>query len=909
MATESETPASAADRPPLAKSPFAPEQLTEHARLLAVGHTAVSRPGPNALLARLDDNERVLRAYNRATYAVDQARRITPASEWILDNFYLIEEQIQMARRHLPRRYSRELPRLSGGRSDGLPRVYDIVLGYVTQVDGQLEMDAIAAFLAAYQVVTPLKLGELWAVPIMIRLALIENLRRITDRLSIGRRDRDTADEWAHRLETTAENQPSQVVMVVADMARSDIAMTSSFVAEFYQRLARSPAPAPLARSWLEQRLAEQHQTIEQLVRSDSQRQASDQVSTSNTVSGLRILGSWDWRSFVEGASLVERELRADPADVYCQMDFATRDAYRHAVEGIARSASLAESDAAEGAVRLAETAARAAGREDRTAHVGYYLIGRGRRSLEDALHARLPVRERVEAAVHSRPSSFYMGGIVLITVLGAGLVEAKGHTLGIPYWTLVAFAPVLLMCFSQLAVALVNWVASLVTGPHLLPRLDYSGGIPPESRTMVVVPTLVPDVATADHILESIEIHYLANRGPNLHFALLTDFVDAQTETLPGDVAVRARLRSGVEELNSRYNSEGGSLFFLFHRPRRWNGSQRCWMGYERKRGKIAEFNAALRGEADGAFSDIVGDGAILPSVRYVITLDADTQLPRGAARLLAATISHPLNRPRFDPKTGTVVEGYGILQPRVGVSLPGAGRSWYSRIFAGEAGIDPYTKGVSDVYQDVFEEGSFIGKGIYDVDTFERASGGRFPENTILSHDLLESCYARSALVTDVELYEDYPSRYNIDSSRRHRWVRGDWQIAGWLLRRVPGGVASSGPNPLSALAQWKILDNLRRSLVPLSLLILLVGSWVCLPFLAGRATLLVLGIIAAPAVLASAYDVTRKPRELPLSIHVHSLAASAGRQFGQIVLAVVFLPYEAYLCCDAVVRTMVR
>ena len=902
---------SSAPAPPsrAANSLFTLEQLTEHGHLLAVGHEAVILPGPNGLLARLNENERLLRDYNRATYTVDQARRITPASEWILDNFYLIEEQIQMARRHLPKRYSRELPRLVGGRSAGLPRVYDIVLGFISHVDAQLDVDSIAAFLSAYQVVTPLKLGELWAVPIMIRLALIENLRRITDRLKVTRAERDLADAWALRLESTAEAQPSRAVMVVADMAHSEIPITCSFVAEFHQRLSRSATSVPLARSWLEQRLLENHSTIDQMVREDSQMQAADQVSISHTITGLRMLSAWDWRAFVESSSLVERILKGDPADVYRQMDFATRDAYRHAVEAQARYGGLPESDVAERAIQLAEAGARARGRGDRTAHVGYYLIAGGRPELEKGRSFSWPLGIRIERAVLRFPLSFYLGGITLITLLSTAAVLVTGRGLGIGYAMLACFAPVLLLCFSQLAVAVVNWLSTILTGPRLLPRLDFSLGIDPDSRTFVAVPTLVEDAEGAEHLLGAIEVHYLSNRDKSLHFALLTDFPDAEAETLPSDAALLETLRSGITELNARYASGKGSPFYLFHRPRRWNQAEKRWMGYERKRGKIEEFNALLRGSGAEAFSATVGDLSILEDVRYVITLDTDTQLPRDAARLLVATMAHPLNRPRFDPEKGIVVDGYSILQPRVGVSLPGAARSWFSRLFSGDVGIDPYTRGISDVYQDVFQEGSYIGKGIYDVDAFEKAISGRFPENTILSHDLIESCYARSALVSDVELYEEFPSRYNADVKRRHRWIRGDWQIAQWLLRRVPGGDVRNIENPLSALSQWKILDNLRRSLVPLALLLLLVGSWELLPGFSGRGTLLVVAIIAAPGLLTVAYDVTCKPRELPFMLHVRSLAASVGRKFGQILLTIVFLPYDAFVSTDAIARTLMR
>jgi len=888
---------------------FTIEQLTQHARMLAGEHRAVTGRGANTLLPQLDENEALLRAYNAATYAADQARRITPAAEWILDNFYLIEEQIHLARRHLPRPYSRELPRLTGGRSVGLPRVYDIVLEYVSRMDAQLELESLTAFLAAYEAVTPLKLGELWAVPIMIRLALIENLRRLTDRLTVARRDRDRADAWAGRLEAMAEHQPSLLVMVVADLARANLPTSSSFVAEFYQRLSRPGAGVPMARTWLEQRLAEQSLSIEQLVREESQTQAAEQVSVSHTIAALRLLSAWDWRGFVEGASGVNRILLTDPADVYRRMDFATRDRYRHGVEALARHSRLTEAEVAEKAVRLAETAARAQGREDRTAHVGYYLIGAGRPALQAGTGVRWPLRQRLEHAVLRFPVFTYLGSILFLTGLSLTAILAEGHARGVSPRLLAGFVPVLLVCCSQLAIALVNWGSAVVTAPRLLPRLDYSRGIAPESRTMVVVPTLVPHAAAVAHLLETLEIHYLANRDAHLHFALLTDFPDAATEVLPEDAGLRAELRAGVAGLNRKYGAARDERFFLFHRPRRRNEAEDRWMGYERKRGKIAEFNALLRGGDPGVFQDLVGDLSILPAVKYVITLDTDTQLPPNAARLLVGTMAHPLNRPRFDAARGVVVDGYSILQPRVGVSLPSAGRSWFVRLFAGDVGIDPYTRAVSDVYQDLFHEGSFIGKGIYDVDAFEQAVGGKFPENRVLSHDLIESCFARSALVTDVELYEEYPSRYDADVNRRHRWIRGDWQIAPWLLPRVPGGDVRRIANPLSALSRWKIFDNLRRSLVPLALLFLLLGTWAFLPQLAAQGLLLLLAIVAAPTLLALAGDVSQKPEELPLAVHVASLAAALGRQLGQILLTLTFLPYDAFVSADAILRTLQR
>ena len=611
----------------------------------------------------------------------------------------------------------------------------------------------------------------------------------------------------------------------------------------------------------------------------------------------------------METLSLVEATLRSDPVGVYRRMDFATRDRYRHAVETISRHSHLPETDVAQLAIQLAADSARQNGREARTAHVGFYLIDKGQPLLEHAARVRWPWQMICERGIHRFPLTFYAGGIGALTLLATVGFIRPVVALEVPGWKLIFFTLIFMLCASQLAVALMNWLSTMLLKPRLLPRLDFSSGIAPDCRTMVVVPTMLTSLAGVDCLIETLEIHHLANRDPQLHFALLTDFRDAPEEVLPEDQGLLQRAQAGVESLNQKYPTKSHPCFFLLHRPRRWNASEGVWMGYERKRGKLAEFNALLRGGSRQCFSLIVGETSILPAIKYVITLDTDTQLPREAARQLVGTMTHPLNRREFDAVRGIVNEGYSILQPRVGVSLPSARRSWFVRLFAGDAGIDPYTRAVSDVYQDIFQEGSFIGKGIYDVDAFQRALHGRFPDNTVLSHDLLESCHARSALVSDVEFYEEYPSRYNVDMERRHRWIRGDWQISQWLLPRVPGADARWVANPLSALSQWKIFDNLRRSLVPIALLLLLLGPWLLLPELGGLAVLLVLAIITIPGLLAALVNLVCKPADVPWTMHLREAAAAGGRHLGQIFLTLACLPYDAFISLEAIGRTLLR
>jgi cyclic beta-1,2-glucan synthetase len=474
----------------------------------------------------------------------------------------------------------------------------------------------------------------------------------------------------------------------------------------------------------------------------------------------------------------------------------------------------------------------------------------------------------------------------------------------------LVLLGLVSLLAASQFATAVVNWLATLFVPTGSLPRMDFSEGIPAEFRTLTVIPTMLTSARNVDELVEALEVRFLANRDGNLHFALLTDFRDAARETLPEDELLLSLAKARIEILNEKYAAGKDPIFFLFHRPRRWNPEERVWMGYERKRGKLGDLNSLLRngGNQQGRFSLVVGETRILAQVKYVITLDTDTQLPRDSARQLVGAIAHPLNRAHYDTGRQRISEGYGILQPRVAVSLPGTNRSRYARMFGNEAGVDPYTRAVSDVYQDVFGEGSFIGKGIYDVDAFELSLEGRLPDNLILSHDLLEGCYARAGLVSDVLLYEEYPSRHSADVSRRRRWIRGDWQIAQWLMPRVPGFTTRWQRNPISMLSRWKILDNLRRSLVPAALTVLLMLGWMVLPSIWPWTTS-VIAVILAPTVFAACVDVFRKPDDVRLAQHLWASAASAARRFEQVAFSIACLPHEALFSAGAIVRTNLR
>jgi cellobiose phosphorylase len=897
----------ASEKPPLRAELFGADQMVHHGKSLASRHKLQSGRVSNILLKRLSENEeQLLEVHELLTEAVKTNKRIIPAGEWLLDNFYLILEQIQTGKKHLPKSYSEDLPLLMNGQSAGLPRVYDIAIEIISHSDGRIDLKNLGTFITAYQTITPLKLGELWAIPIMLRLALIENLRRLSTQIAFGRINQNLAEYWAEQMTTTAEKDPKNLILVIADMARSNPPMESAFVAELTRMLQGKGPALALPLNWIEQRLSETGQTSSELINGEIQKQATDQVSMSNSIGSLRFLGKVDWREFVESISIVEQILSKDV--LYPEMDFSTRDSYRHVVEKIARYSKLSEQEVAHFAMHLAKNAALTHGDGDRRAHVGYYLVGRGSRFIEKSSKIALPLRDKFQDAVRCYPLPFYTGAIILMTLIIAAALTARVYLNGTSSWLLVAVAILSILSASHLAVTLVNWLTTLFIQPRQVPRMNYTKGINAGSRTLVIIPAMLNSVGQLESLLESLEVYFLANRDEYLHFGLLTDFPDAAAETLPEDEQILFWAREKIQDLNKKYTSRDNGIFFLFHRPRKWNRIDKIWMGYERKRGKLTDLNAILRGEGEDRFSLIVGNRKFFPGIKYVITIDSDTQLPRDSARSIIASMAHPLNKPHYDEKKQRVTEGYGILQPRVALSLTGSENSLYARLHGTDLGIDPYTRAVSDVYQDLFDEGSFIGKGIYDVDMFRKALDNRFPENRILSHDLLEGCILRSGFLSDIQMYEEYPSRYNADVKRRHRWIRGDWQIAAWALPLIPGLNKGLHKNTLSALSRWKIFDNLRRSLVPFALITLLIGGGTILNdglFW----SFIITGILLLPALIIAARDILHKPKDILLKQHFKDSIESILNNIYQTVFTLACLPYEAYFTVDAILRSFWR
>ena len=885
------------------------DQLAERARQLARSQRAVVRRGPRParLLARLRGTQRVLGDVHARLLAVfGQDVDIGPAGEWLLDNFHVVREHILEVNASLPSGYYRELPELVRGTLAGYPRVYELAISLISHSEGRVDLENVDRFVSAYQEVTPLSIGELWAIPAMLRLGLLESVRRMALR-TVQRLDEiESADGWAARIQAANEEGADALGETLRDFVGTPHALTPDFVSRFLTRLRLATGSFPPL-VWLESWIDDEGLSAEEAVARSTQRTALTQIMMANSITSLWAIARLDWRTFVEHQSVMERVLREDPANCYARQTFATRDQYRHVVEAIAKRRRVSEADVARFAIDLARDAVPRHGTASPQSHVGYYLIDRGVAELEEATDYRPPLGELLLRTVRRFPNVVFFGGIVVgtLTALAALVWLAPSAALGSVNLVLLAA----LLPASDIAINMLNRAITAVLPPNILPKLDLQEhGIPATARTAVVVPTLFGSVAAVHEALEHLEVQFLANRKDRLHFAVLSDFTDAAAETQPDDAAILAAAVEGVQSLNARYRGDAEDAFYLFHRARRWNPTQGVWMGWERKRGKLAEFNRFVRGGGTDAFSMVVGDTVSLRESRYVITLDADTVLPPNAATALIGTIAHPLNTAEYDVSRGRVVRGFGIIQPRVGVSLPSAYRSSFASIHSGHPGVDPYTTAVSDVYQDLYGEGSFTGKGIYDIEAFELSTHGRFPENTLLSHDLIEGNYARAGLATDITLYDEYPSRYLTFTRRKHRWIRGDWQLLQWLTNRVPGPDGLE-LNRLSPLSRWKLVDNLRRSVVEIAQLLFLVLGWTVLPGSPVRWTMLGIGAVAVPWIIALAFAVVSPPLDKSWRAYYAAIGQDAITSAKQLAQAIAFLPHQAYVSADAIVRTLYR
>lgn len=833
---------------------------------------------------RLKDNaDRILEVYRSTNEAAVRGETITPAAQWLLDNNYVVDEALAQVRRDLPLKYYRELPEITiaGGRK--IPRVLGLAWLYVMHTDSSVTSASFHALVQGYQKTQPLQIGELWALPSILRFVLLENLRRLALRVNRSREMRQVANLVADRILGSGSIEAG----VAALNALSAHARDTTFATQLLYRLRDGSRHAGEALAWLEEELEKSGSDAEETIIGEHQTLSSGNVTTGNIIRSLRLVDDVEWSDWFEELSQVDALLRENTD--FEALDFPSRDQYRSAIEKLAKRSKLAEVEVARRAIEASEG-------DD----VGFILVGSKRQEFERSLGYKVPAGTSFFRFYRKLG---WVGIAVPVLFLTMLLLVAAGFALsGVGLGAPIVLLMLLLFAIpaSEGAVGLYNTLTLLALKPSRMVGYEYKEGVPEDAQTLVVVPALINSRDDVDESVHNLEVHYLANMKGAISFALLSDWVDADVEVRPGDNELLDYARKCVAELNARYPREAVARFHVLHRRRLWNGSQTAWMGWERKRGKLHELNLLLRGDNDTTF--FAPDTPLPQNVQYVMTLDADTRTTRDAVSRLVGKMRHPLNVPVNDPVTGLVISGTALIQPRVTPSLTtGDEASFFQRVFSANRGLDPYVFAVSDLYQDVFDAGTFVGKGLYDVDAFERALEGRIEENTVLSHDLFEGALCNASLATDVELIEDYPTRYATDASRQHRWARGDWQLLNYLFDPKSG---------IPALSRWKMVDNLRRSLTPIVWVLASIAGWTFLPFTMAvqwQALLIVSLFLAQTFELVD--SVLPRSGDVTVRAHINSFLRDVAFATAHVVLKIMLIAHSAWLMGDAIIRTLYR
>jgi cyclic beta-1,2-glucan synthetase len=778
----------------------------------------------------------LLEAYQFFNASSAKELAFSRAGEWILDNYYLIEQTFHEIEQDLPNHYFDQLPKVIDNSENNFPRTFLLAWELIEYNQCLIDIQVLIPFLQDYQQVTPLKIGELWAIPSMFRLGILGKLAGVY--ASVMQKD-------------------------VPDVLRIATIL---------------PEPGSIA----------------------------EEIIVTNCFFSLRLFTSTDWKSFFEQTSRVEKLLNDDPVDIYTNMDFDSRNRYRTVIEDLARYSRRTEEEVTNAAIDLAKIASGdpliVQVNKDRQSHVGYYLIDKGLPVLERQIGYEPKTRKRIQRWILNHPTLVYVGGINFLGFLFLSAILAYAFAAGCSILQMGIIGLLGSALALEISVNLVNWILTHTLEPRTLPRMDFINGIPAAYKSMVVIPSIVGSVPEIQSLLQQIELHFLSNPDPQLSFALLFDFIDAPEKVMPEDEQLLKEAIDGINRLNQKYSEF--SPFYLFHRERKWNQSEGVWMGWERKRGKLIELNRLILGDGENTITTKIGKLDVLSRIRFVITLDSDTSTPQGSAKRLVATLAHPLNKALFSEDGHIVTSGYTLLQPRVEIKPTSANRSLFAQIYSGDTGFDLYTLAISDVYQDLFGEGIYVGKGIYDVAAFEKSLSGKVMENTLLSHDLFEGLNGRAALVSDIVFYEDYPARYLVHTRRLRRWIRGDWQLLPWLFSNIQekdGKVESK----LSTIDRWKIFDNLRRSLIAPFTLALFVFSILFIP---GSSKLLTLFILLIPGFNLGAQIIHTVSQNL---IPFSAREILKGVKFPLIrwMLSILFLPYEALINIKAIAVTLFR
>nr|WP_307889973.1 hypothetical protein [Clostridium botulinum] len=869
------------------------QDLEQFAEDISEFHSIVSnRKCRKLVLESLDKSyERIMNNYKYIVSLDEDINMTVPAGEWLLDNIYLIEKEYKDIKKNMPSSHYVKLPVINKGIMKCYPRVYHLALVIIHNFHGNMDKDFIIKFINEYQKNNILTSSEVWALPIMLRIALIQKISIITEEITYIQRERKRGEELADKI--IKNYNDGDLEKTIDELKDNGINISPYFMETFINIINDNGIKEEKLNLFIQEQLEIKEKNIDNIINLGYRKQSKQQIIMGNCINGLRDIEAINWKNIFQNVSVIEEILKEDPLKVYNDMDFPSKDFYRNRIERLSRKLKLPESYIAKKSIECAQQFEVKIEEDNYKKHVGYYIVEeKGVRLLKKVLGVKNEGKDKIKDFLIKNKVRSYITSIIVFTFIFEFFI-IKSIEYNNIYIMLLQII-VLLIPSSEIIISILNWSLNNLTKPDFIPKLQFTNGITKENSTVVVIPTLIASKKRAQELVKDMEVYYLANKEKNLYFAILGDFKDSKSEKEENDEEIIKEMLKRVKELNNKYSKAGEEIFFFLNRYRQYNKKEKIWMGWERKRGKLEEFNKLIRGEKNTSYNTISGDINILKKVKYVITLDADTKLPRNVAKRLIGAMEHPLNKPIINNVKKSVIHGYGLMQPRISIGVEDANKTLFSKIFSGQVGLDTYTTAVSDIYQDVFKEGIFTGKGIYHVDTFNTMLNGEIKENSVLSHDLLEGSYVRTALVTDIELVDGYPAYYNSSCKRLHRWVRGDWQLIPWIFKRTA----------INRLSKWKIIDNLRRSRLEPAIIRLILFSLISYYGTNEMITVAFLSIIAP--ILFNVSEVIIFPSKgIGLSGRIYSVK----NVLKQFFLIFTFIPHKAYLMLDAITRTLYR
>ncbi len=853
-------------------------------------------------IPRLNDNFKFIeKTYNLLNNHIKKNIDVYPAGEWLLDNFYIIEETVKKITQEMSLKKYKNFPGIAFGTYKGFSRIYVLASEIVAYTENKINDEILTLAVLAYQRKKTLSMEEIWNLWLFLEIALIENIRAVCEKIYSSHIQKYKVENIVERLIDRKENSKQQF-KPVRDEYKSQMSYKEikyPFIEYMSYKLKKYGKQGIAYLNILEEQVDKMGLTISEAIKKEHFDIAIQKVLIGNGITSIREINRINFLNLFEKINGVEELLKQDPACVYDKMDYKTKEYYRNRIKSLSKKTKLSEVYIAKKTLELANKADNA-----KKKHIGYYLIDKGVNELIVLLGGKAKYR-------NEKPYILYMYLLPLILSYLFGVLIYSVSNL----WIAISIAILAYIPISEICIQILNYALGKVVKPKLIPKLDFSDDIPKEFSTIVAIPTILNNEDKVKELAHNLEVYYLANKSENLYFAILGDCTSSTSKDEEIDNEI---IKAGIEEikkLNEKYKmlENDTDKFYFLYRERTWNSSEKCYLGWERKRGLLIQFNEFLVTGKNSFRTNTIREKL---NIKYVITLDADTKLVLDTAKLLIGSMAHILNLPVIDENKNIVVDGHALIQPRVGIDLETSRKSLFTKIYAGSGGTDSYTNAISDIYQDNFGEGIFTGKGIYDLNVFYKVLNDEFPENTVLSHDLLEGSYLRCGLASDILLMDGYPARYNSFIQRLHRWIRGDFQIVQWLKGTIKIKNGTTRKNPISSLSKLKIFDNLRRSAVPISVMILLILSiLLSIKYKVLGISIFVLSIIAytIPTILDILNYIIFKEDIKPNFISAYrNMTKTLGgikASFLRGILNFLFLPHQAHITCNAIFKTIYR